>query len=114
MFQVSKDKEEWNRKLDAMLAHLNSDEYFNAMEKSILSGQGGFGNPDSKLTTHQQFLLWRRWMKQKELFADRDDFHNKMALYSSYGQAQQHLDSLYQPGPVSPEYTLSKQSFQQI
>lgn len=67
---------------------------FDAMERSILTPSvAGFGNPDSKLTEHEQFLLWKR-MIQEDLFESRDAFCNSMAEYSSFEQAQQHLDSL--------------------
>ena len=78
------------------IAFVNVDtlEYdFDAIEDSVRSGSIGFGNPRSKLTQHEQFLLWKR-MIQEGLFQNRDEYCKSMAAYSSFQQAQQHLDSL--------------------
>lgn len=84
------------------IAFVNVDtlEYdFEAMEKSILSQPIRFGNPDSKLSPHEQFLLWKR-MIEEGLFRTLDEYCNSMAAYSSFQQAQQHLDSLRPLGQV--------------
>lgn len=116
MFQAAErlSQKEFTEKCDRALAYLNSDEYYDHLEQSILSGQGGFGDPHSKLTTHQQFLLWKRWMKQTGLFQNRDEFHNALLSYSSFEQALQHLDSLHPPDSEAPLQTSFQQSFQQI
>lgn len=53
---------------------------FDAIEKSVLQGSIGFGNPDSKLTPHEQYLEWKKMILSGE-FVDRDDFCNKMLAY---------------------------------
>lgn len=54
---------------------------FDVMEQSILAGSIGFGNPHSRLTALEQFLLWKEMTKQKGQFPDRDEFCNIMATY---------------------------------
>jgi hypothetical protein len=82
-----------------MMDYLDSPEYFDAIEQSILSGQGGFGNPDSKWTPHEQFLLWKQ-MIQSGRFQSRDEYCNILVAYSSYQQALQHLGYLDQLATV--------------
>jgi hypothetical protein len=70
---------------------LTDDGYdFDAIEKSVLSGEGGFGNPHRKWTAHEQFLLWKK-MIQSGRFRSRDEYCNILVTYSSYQQALQHL-----------------------
>ena len=102
MFQRLPNTASANEQAKSLLDYMNSDEYFNSMEQSILSESIGFGNPDSKLTQHEQFLIWKRWMKHEELFVDRDEFCTSMLLYSTYEQAQQDLDSRVHPDPATP------------
>ena len=66
---------------------------FDAIEQECLSGSIGFGNPHSKLTRHEQFLLWKK-MIQEGTFVDRDEYCNKMVEYSTYEQGLQYLNRL--------------------
>ena len=63
---------------------------FDFIEKSILSEPSGFGNPDSKWTVHEQFLLWKK-MIQSGRFQNRDAYCNILVTYSSYQQALEYL-----------------------
>lgn len=47
-------------------------------EKSILNNEIAFGNPKSKLTQQEQFLLWKAEIIETGVFPDRDEFLNKM------------------------------------
>jgi len=85
---------------EVMGVNLDTLEYnFERIERSVRRGGVGFGNPDSKLTPLQQFHLWKR-MIQEDTFQTRDEYCNMMATYSSFEQAQLHLDSLYRARQV--------------
>jgi len=63
---------------------------FAAIEKSVVEDGVGFGNPDSKWTVHEQFLLWKK-MIQSGRFQNRDAYCNILVTYSSYQQALEYL-----------------------
>lgn len=64
----------------------DGDFNFDAIEKSVLDESVGFGNPDSKWSVHEQFLLWKK-MIQSGRFQSRDEYCNILVRYSTYQQA---------------------------
>lgn len=69
----------------------NGDYDFDFIEQSVLSEPRGFGNPDSKWTVHEQFLLWKK-MIQSGVFQSRDEYCKMLVNYSTYEQALQALN----------------------
>jgi hypothetical protein len=54
---------------------------FDSLEQSVSAGLIGFGNPHSRLTAHEQILLWKEQTIQAGQFPDRDEFCSTMATY---------------------------------
>lgn len=52
---------------------------FDAIEKAILSQSISFGNPDSRLTPHEQFLHWKNQILTGE-FKNREEWSELMAV----------------------------------
>ena len=73
--------------------YFNADWTFNFdfIEQSVLSQSSGFGNPHSKWTQHEQFLLWKK-MIQSGRFQSRDEYCNTLVEYSTYQQALEALN----------------------
>jgi hypothetical protein len=78
MIKATEHRSERAKKMNYKFLTETGEHNFDAIEKEVVSGSIGFGNPHSRLTPHEQFLHWKNLILSGSSL-DRDEWSNAMA-----------------------------------